>query len=80
MNSQAELSKPTRQDFKISKTKRTRSLSEYIPIYQSAYNMISACLIISGVIEGGKGGEPTPGKLNVKTAPALVDILIFSIR
>ena len=42
--------------------------------------MISACLIISGVIEGGKGGEPTPGKLNVKTAPALVDILIFSIR
>jgi len=37
-NSQAELSKPTREDFKISKRKRTRSLSEYIPIptYQSS--------------------------------------------
>jgi len=30
--SQAELSKPTREDSKISKRKRTRSLSEYIPI------------------------------------------------
>ena len=35
-NSQAELSKPTREDFKISKRNRTRSLSEYIPIYQSS--------------------------------------------
>jgi len=35
-NSQAELSKPTREDFKISKRKRTRGLSEYIPIYQSS--------------------------------------------
>ena len=34
-NSQAELSKPTREDFKISKRKRTRSLSEYMPMYQS---------------------------------------------
>ena len=33
-NSQAELSKPTREDFKISKRKRTRRLSEYIPRYQ----------------------------------------------
>ena len=35
-NSQAELSKPTREDFKISKRNRTRRLSEYIPIYQSS--------------------------------------------
>ena len=35
-NSQAELSKPTRENFKISKRTRTRSLSEYIPIYQSS--------------------------------------------
>jgi len=35
-NSQAELSKPTREDLKISKRKQTRSLSEYIPIYQSS--------------------------------------------
>jgi len=42
--------------------------------------MISAYLIISGVIEGGKWGEPTPGKLNVKTGPPLVGIMIFSIR
>ena len=35
-NPQAELSKPSREDFKISKRKRTRSLSEYIPIYQSS--------------------------------------------
>jgi len=34
-NSQAELSKPTRENFKISKRKRTRSLFECIPIYQS---------------------------------------------
>ena len=34
-NSQAELSKATSDDFKISKRKRTISLSEYIPIYQS---------------------------------------------
>jgi len=33
-NSQAKLSKPTGEDLKISKRKRTRSLSEYIPIYQ----------------------------------------------
>jgi len=35
-NSQVELSKPTGEDFKISKRKRTRSLSEYLPIYQSS--------------------------------------------
>ena len=35
-NSQAELSKPTREDFKTSKRKPTRSLSEYIPVYQSS--------------------------------------------
>jgi len=35
-NSQAELSKPTRENFKISKRKRTRSLSDYIPVYQSS--------------------------------------------
>ena len=34
--SQAELSKPTGEDFKVSKRKRTRSLSEYIPVYQSS--------------------------------------------
>jgi len=46
--SQAELSKPTGEDFKISKRKQTRSLSEYIPIYSTnlAYNVISAYLII----------------------------------
>ena len=33
-NSQAELSKTAREDFKISKRKRTRSLSKYIPMYQ----------------------------------------------
>jgi len=32
--SQAELFKPTREDFMISKRKRTRSLSEYKPIHQ----------------------------------------------
>ena len=35
-NSQAELSKPTREDLKISKRKQIRSLSEYIPTYQSS--------------------------------------------
>jgi len=35
-NSQAELSQPTREDFKIAKRKRTRRLSEYRPIYQSS--------------------------------------------
>ena len=35
-HSQAELFKPTREYFKISKRKRTRGLSEYIPIYQSS--------------------------------------------
>jgi len=35
-NSQTELSKPIREDFKISKRKQTISLSEYIPIYQSS--------------------------------------------
>ena len=34
-NSEAELSKPTREDFKLSKRKRTRRLPEYIPNYQS---------------------------------------------
>jgi len=33
-NSQAELSKSTREDFKISKRTRPRSLSEYIPTYK----------------------------------------------
>jgi len=33
-NSQAEWSKQTSEDFKISKRKRTRGLSEYIPIHQ----------------------------------------------
>jgi len=45
--SQAELSKPTREDFKISKRKRTRSPSEYMPTYTNlAYNVTSAYLII----------------------------------
>jgi len=35
-NSQAELSKPTREDFRISKRKRTINLSEHAPIYQSS--------------------------------------------
>jgi len=35
-NSQVELSKATRDDFKISKRKRTRRHSAYIPIYQSS--------------------------------------------
>ena len=35
-NSQAEASKPTREDLKISKRKRTRSLPEQIPLYQSS--------------------------------------------
>jgi len=45
-NFQAELSKPTREDFRISKRKRTRNLSEYIPIYHLAYNVMSAYLIM----------------------------------
>ena len=36
-------------------------------------------LIVSGVTNRGQGGEPPPVKLNVKTGPPLVDILIFSI-
>jgi len=35
-NSQAELSKPTREVFKVSKWKRTRNLSECISTYQSS--------------------------------------------
>ena len=35
-NSQAESSKPTREDFKISKRKRTKSVSEYVLIYQTS--------------------------------------------
>ena len=38
-NSQVKLSKPTNEDFKISKRRRTRSLSEYIPIYQSSLGL-----------------------------------------
>ena len=33
----------------------------------------------SDVANGGQGGEPPTGKLNVKTGPLLVDILIFSL-
>ena len=34
----------------------------------------------SGIIDEGQGGATSPrGKLNVKTGPRLVDILIFSI-
>jgi len=36
LNSQAEFSKPTRDDFMISKRKQTKSHSEYIRIYQSS--------------------------------------------
>jgi len=40
---------------------------------------LSKAPVPSGVTDGGPGGEPPPGKLNVKTGPPLVDILIFSI-
>ena len=33
----------------------------------------------NGVTDGGQWVEPPPGKLNVKTGPPIVDILIFSI-
>ena len=33
----------------------------------------------SGVTDGGQGAEPPPGKLNVKTGPSLLDVLVFSI-
>jgi len=36
---------------------------------------------VSGVTDGGQGGEPPPpsGKLNIKIGLSLADILIFSI-
>jgi len=61
-NSQAELSQPTREDFKISKRKQTRSPSAYIPIYQSSLQCdfsITNHLVTRFVI---KGGHRPPGK------------------
>ena len=54
-NSQADLSKPTREDFKISKRKRTRSLSEYITTYQSSLQCdvcVPSRLVTISVAEG----------------------------
>jgi len=44
---QAELFKPTREYFKLSKRRRTSSLSEYIPIYQSSLQC-DFCIPTSG--------------------------------
>jgi len=55
-NSQAKLSKPTREDFKISKRKRTRTLSEFIPIYQYSLQCdfcITNLLVTRPVTKGG---------------------------
>jgi len=60
-NSQAELSKPTREDFKISKRKRTRSLTEYIPIYQSS-TQCDFCMHGHLVTRPVRGRASLPGK------------------
>jgi len=61
-NSQVQLSKPNREDFKISKRKQSRSLSEYIHIYQS--NLQCDFCIPSHLVARpvSRGGLRTPGK------------------
>jgi len=59
-NSQAKLSKPTRVDFKVSKRKRTRNVSEYIPIYQSSLQR-DICIpnhLVTRSITKGKTSPP----------------------
>jgi len=63
-NSQAELSKPTRESFNISKRKRTRSLSEYTPIYQSRLQC-DACILshlVTMSVTKGRASSSTLGK------------------
>jgi len=58
-NSQAELSKPTTEDFKIKKRKRTRSLSEYIPYINLAYNAMSVYLhLVTRPVTKGRAFPP----------------------
>jgi len=55
-NSQAESSKPTREDFKISQRKRTKSVSEYVLIYQTSLQCdvcIPNHLVTRSVTKGG---------------------------
>jgi len=59
-NSQAELSKPTREDFKVCKRKRTRSLSEYILIYQSSlqYDFCIPNHLVTTPVTKGRASPP----------------------
>jgi len=61
-NSQAELSKPNR-DFKISKRKRTRSLSEYISMYQSSLQC-DVCIPNHLVTRSVTGRRASPPRKN----------------
>jgi len=62
-NSQAKLSKPTREDFKIFKRNRTRSLSECIPIYQSSLGLhCDFCIPNWWPGPSLRGGLRPPGK------------------
>ena len=75
-NTQAELSRPTREDFKISKRKRTRSLSEYIPIYQSSLQC-DFCIPNHLVTRGGLG---PPGKTFSPLKKCLGHIVCIKLR
>jgi len=66
-NPQAELSKPTREYFKISRRKRTRSLSEYIPIYQS-HLQCDFCISNHLVTRPVTKGRPLPTWKNFLTS------------
>jgi len=59
-NSQAELSKPTTEDFKLSKRKRTRRLPENIPTYQSGLQC-DACIpnhLVTSPVTKGRVSPP----------------------
>ena len=59
-NSQAELSKSTTENFKVSKRKRTRSLSEYMLIYQSSlqYDFCIPNHLVTTPVTKGRASPP----------------------
>ena len=59
-NSQAELSKPTREDCKISNRKRAGSISKYIPMYQSSLQC-DFCIpnhLVTRLVSKGRASRP----------------------
>ena len=71
-NSQAELSKPTRENFKISKRKQTRGPFEYIPIYQSSLQC-DVCIpshLVTMLVTKGRTSPPLE-----KLSPLLKNVM-----